>query len=555
MTTARRWLLWVALALASVATAGPVAWYAVMRAVQFDLHQPRNLLLGEQAKLQLSTLGQARMLSLDRWKNRDRTRVLTLRQAEFAFYSRVRYISHIDPRMVPFFQARSVDAAFRELRKLGITHVSIPEEPLPTLYNSFLEEIVNSGRFVRRRDHFGGSTLCELFDEPLEAARQGDAMRIGRMDWTPWSAKDRYSVPTGVFSAINGAPVITNQPMISANAREVRLSSGQGPIDVIPQFAGSNEPLLLQFGKEYLIESDLRGEGLVLVEVHLYVDDTPQRIVQVWQGYLSGRARPLRSTFTQDAVSPKCVKCRTATARIVIRLLSRGEVAVGVTTIRESGVTGGSSSIERAQAENKGWVINSEHDMVRWGLTSAPANILYLQHAGGYPASFESSAFAAAEDRASVELSLQMRGTGRFFTELRCAQDERASAMEISADVTWLAHALSGSARLVRDADGVAGTAIQKTAAVFAAPAWTPLKVNLAVPDCAPLADGAVVNRLNEAGTVVAGNRLLRLAFITRREVDYSGRLEEFPQIELRDIAVTGHASADDKEAHGVVRL
>lgn len=165
-------ILWVLLALGAVATAGPVLYYAAARLNEFGLVNPQNLLMSDRNKLQLSRLGQAQMLGLDLWEDRETVRVLTLRQAEFAFYSKVRFISHIDPRMVPFYSAKTVEEAFLELRRLGITHVSIPEEPLPTLYNSFLEEITNSGRFVRRRDQFGGAVLCELFDQPLPPSEE-----------------------------------------------------------------------------------------------------------------------------------------------------------------------------------------------------------------------------------------------------------------------------------------------------------------------------------------------------------------------------------------------
>lgn len=542
----RRSLLWAALFLASLATAGPVAYYGVARMSQFGLAQPMNLLLSEKHKLQLSTLGQVRMLNLDTWPRPAEVRVLTLRQAEFAFYARVRYISHIDPRMVPFYLAPDVETAFGELRKLGITHVSIPEEPLPTLYNSFLEEITNSGRFIRRREHFAGATLCELFDEPRVTEPPGPEIRIDGSNWTPWAAVGKYAVPEQVFSRGAAESSVINSPGVSVNAREVRLSSGPGPLDVAPEMAGMEGAPRLAFGKSYLLEADIRGEGLVQVEVHLYVDDTAPRTIPVWQGYISGRRKPLRATFNQDAVSPKCVECETASARVVLRLLSRGRVQIGETRIRESGFAGSSSSLEKAFAERSGWALESpEPGFFRWGLASGAGKSLFIRHAGAYAATLESSAFALPVGNAGPEVSFEVRGAGRFFAELRCAFDERASAQNLAPDTGWLARTLAPVPGNVVRETPVGAVPAQSTAAAYASGEWRRLSVRLQQPDCRPLASGAVVSRLKRTAALDEGSgNLVRLVFITRWERDFRGAEGEMPEIEIRDISLVPGAQA-----------
>ena len=544
-----------------IVTAGPVAYYAVMRLVQFDLVQVRNLLLDDQNKLKLSRLGQAQLINLDRWPNREQVRVLTLRQAEFAFYSRVRYISHVDPRLVPFYSAGTVEQAFAELRQLGITHVSIPEEPLPTLYNSFLEEIVNSGRFVLRRDHFGNAVLCELLEKPLPPIQLADPIELPGTEWTPWAAVGKYAVRDGTYTRTDAGTAIFNRPMLSAGASEVRLSSGRGPIDVVPELSGSRSSPALTFGREYLLESEMRGEGLVLVEVHLYVDDSAPKVIPVWQGYLSGRNKPLRATFTQDAVSPRCTGCDTASARVVARLLSRGEVHVGRTLISESRFQGSSSSIERAQAERGGWALLAANPaVIRWGLAAGGQREVFVRHAGAYPVAVQSAAFGIPGGGRAPELAFEVRGKGRFFASLQCALDERSSAREISGDTSWLAGFIAaaggaGQMPVTRDS----GSTLQ-TAAGWATSDWTEVRARLQIPDCVPLGHGALVSRVASAGGSDNGepvvHTLLRLTLTTRREADYQGWPEEFPDLEFRNIQV-GFVSgaAESKESHPVVRL
>jgi len=542
------------LLLGSIATAGPVLYYAASRLNEFGLLSPQNLRLADAGKLQLSRLGQVQMLGRDEWENRAAVRVLTLRQAEFAFYSKVRFISHIDPRMVPFFSAKTVEAAFLELRRLGITHVSIPEEPLPTLYNSFLEEITNSGRFVRRRDQFGGAVLCELFDKPQPATGVPEKSMSAGSEWTPWSAVTKYATTEETSAHQGNMTSIFNSPSISANAREVRLSSGPGPIDVPPQLAGSKLPLQFEFGHEYLLDADIRGEGLVQVEMHLYIDDTPPEVVPLWQGFLSGRSRRLRAIFVQDAVSLKCIGCTTATGRVVVRLLSRGEVHLGETVITRTGFVGRSSSVERAMAERRGWALNAALPRaIRWGLVDDDRPVLFARQSGAYPVALESLGFSVREGVTAPSLSFQVRGHGRFFVQLMCARDERASAQEIPPETDWLASVLlpvAGASPAVRSS--LDDIAVQSTAVAYASNTWKKVDVRLRMPDCPLLSRSAVVSRrlpVNQPSDEGAHRlSVFRLAFMTRREADFAGRSEELPDVQFRDISLDISPSIDDQE-------
>ena len=553
MTPGRLTLL-LLLVLGSIATAGPVLYYAASRLNEFGLVSPQNLRLSDAGKLQLSRLGQVQMLGQDRWENRESVRVLTLRQAEFAFYSKVRFISHIDPRMVPFFSAKTVEAAFLELRRLGITHVSIPEEPLPTLYNSFLEEITNSGRFVRRRDHFGGAVLCELFDKPLPANEAPERSMSAGSEWTPWSAVTKYAIAEANYAHNGTTTSIFNSPSISANAREVRLSSGPGPIDVAPQFAGSQFPLQFEFGHEYLLDADIRGEGLAQVEMHLYIDDTAPKVVPLWQGFLSGRSKRLRAIFMQDAVSLKCIGCTTATGRMVVRLLSRGEIHLGETVFRETGFVGRSSSIEIAMAERRGWSLNSALPRaIHWGLVDDEHPVLFVRQSGAYPVALESLGFSVREGVTAPSLSFHVRGRGRFFVQLMCARDERASAQEIPPETDWLASVLlpiAGVSPPVRSS--LDDVSVQSTAVAYASNAWKKVDVRLRMPDCPVLSRSAVVSRrlsVNQPPDEgVQRLSVFRLSFVTRREADFAGTPEEMPDIQIRDISLDVSQSTDDQE-------
>jgi hypothetical protein len=332
---------------------------------------------------------------------------------------------------------------------------------------------------------------------------------------------------------------VFNFPQVSAMAKEVRLSSGPGPVDVSPEMSGMPDAPQLEFGKAYLLEAEVSGEGLVQAEVYLYIGDSAPRVIPVWQGFIRGRNKPLRATFTQDAVSARCTDCRLASARIVMRLLSRGQVRIGRTRLRESGFAGSSSSVERAIAEQRGWAVNpAEAAGIRWGLRNGQEETLYFRHAGAYPVALESMAFGVPGGFATPSVAFEVRGTGRFFAHLSCAGDERWSVEELSPDTGWLARMLTATP----DRSSIPAPADEKPAqlmaAGFATASWRKISVRLQAPDCLPLSPGAVVSRLMPgAGGKLAGD-LVRLSFTTRLERDFPGGGGDQPGIEIRNISI-----------------
>lgn len=69
--------------------------------------------------------------------------VFSLRPSSL-YYSHTKMISYLDPRLIPFYSAKSQHEALVILRNLGVTHVQLPQYYLPTFYNSHLQSIISN---------------------------------------------------------------------------------------------------------------------------------------------------------------------------------------------------------------------------------------------------------------------------------------------------------------------------------------------------------------------------------------------------------------------------
>lgn len=540
-----RMLRWAALSAALAAVVGPTAYYAYSRLTIFHLAST-NLFLAESNKLALSRLGQMRLLATYRWAAPDRVRVLTLRQAEFGFYSPVRFISDIDPRLVDFYTAATIEQAVEVLRRLGVTHVVVPNYPTPSLYNSYLQEIVGRPDLSSEVADYSGYRLFQLVEPGAAAAPRARAVTPMKGDWTAWRADVAYAVPPGVVSREPDGTIIRSDPWLSGSAPEVRLISGRGPVELSPSAVFDEGRISVGLGRRYQLRAQLTGSGWVRLEGHLYVEGESPHVVPIWDGFLGPRTRTITASF--DAVAPvrRCTSCQSADMRIVIRLMTRGEVRVGEVCLANTGVAVGGMGAARSAAARRGWSLLAPYpDVIPWGIESADGGSLFLRHVGSTQIALESRALLASSLAPSLRVTLQVRGQGKVGIELRCARDERPGAAVPVANFALLRTLDPRIAQQSIDAarrpapDGRA----HDRYVLFPLPdRWSTITADLRIPACAPLApDALVYNRemLPSSATAdLAWLELsaLRVALVTERDPAFRGRAEEFPEFEVRSL-------------------
>ena len=76
-------------------------------------------------------------------------KTLISRQGSFSYYSQKEYISLEDPKMIKFYESKTIDEAKNILRNLGITHYISPDYPIPPLYNSLLPKLLSDLNFTK----------------------------------------------------------------------------------------------------------------------------------------------------------------------------------------------------------------------------------------------------------------------------------------------------------------------------------------------------------------------------------------------------------------------
>lgn len=329
--------LWLALGAGVFITVLPVGYFGYSRLRLFELQHPANLFLPESAKLRLSRLGQMQMLGVEPWQGIENVRVLTLRQAEFAFYAKVPYVVDLDPRLSRFYTAQDPDAAFRMLRNLGITHVSVPPEATPTLYNSALHDIVNSSRYVKRRDYFGTTKLVQL-NEHVDPPRPSSAAElVYRSGWAiPEHESDSVEPDPSYIRTAQGW-TIRLEPWLTWRIAGKQLFSDPIPIELYSTVRMPKTGGALQAGEEYILILDLLGNGEVNIELSYEGADRTIPSASVWHGVLDGRPRRVSAHFAIDVVPADCRNCQSLAARMGVKLMSRGMVRVGALKVVEAG--------------------------------------------------------------------------------------------------------------------------------------------------------------------------------------------------------------------------
>ena len=329
--------LWLAMLAGVFITVLPVGYFGYSRLRLFELQHSTNLFLPESAKLRLSRLGQIQMLGIEPWLGMEDVRVLTLRQAEFAFYAKVPYVVDLDPRLDRFYKTQDPDAAFRMLRGLGITHVSVPPEATPTLYNSALQDIVNSSRYVQRRDYFGSTKLVQLKAHVDPPRPNASVEQVFQSDWTiPGDGLGTERSDPSHIRTIKGWTLRVD-PLLAWRIPEGKLISGRFPIALGSATAVAQADAALRAGEEYQLILDLEGNGEVSIELSYEGADRTIPSAKVWHGVLDGRPRRISAHFTIDVVPTDCRNCQALAARMAIKLMSRGVVQVGSLAIVETG--------------------------------------------------------------------------------------------------------------------------------------------------------------------------------------------------------------------------
>lgn len=111
--------------------------------------------------------------------------VFSLRPSDM-FYSTRRMLSYLDPVLEDVYLTADVDTAYRELVRLGVTHIQTTNYSLPVQYNSVLKDLFADPKYTELEYYDQGNQLLKLRTLPLSVSLESKILDItpGKVHWT-----------------------------------------------------------------------------------------------------------------------------------------------------------------------------------------------------------------------------------------------------------------------------------------------------------------------------------------------------------------------------------
>ena len=115
-------------------------------------------------KTKLSILDDGRFLSIQYLESfmQSQDIVLTFRQSDLAFYSHLKFMSHLDPKLIDVYSETDLSKLLNKLKKLGITYLRVPNYPLPVIYNTGIKDIISNPKLSTIEYSEGGYRIFKL---------------------------------------------------------------------------------------------------------------------------------------------------------------------------------------------------------------------------------------------------------------------------------------------------------------------------------------------------------------------------------------------------------
>lgn len=318
-------------------------------------------------------------------------RVLVFRQADYSFYGDRPFFNHIDPKLLPLYSMSNKAEAFSFLRELDISHILVPNYPVPSIYNSVLSSILADSSFASLIQRYKGYALYEIRSSRLADHCPGrkvifkEAFDGDSLGWTVWDDKREYSAQSTLASSQqNGASVVKNS-LLSYSSIEARLYTGRGPIEVGPRDSFAGYDLRLKSRTRYRIEAHVSGKGRYDMDIVEYLGEGKNQVSSVWHGVLGDETQVAASVFDTSEGGDENIQFR-----VLFRLLSPGELKVSYIVVEEVCLDD-NNPLRAGQnlASGFGWYAEAkgiDKEVIHWGVfarSDGVGNALSISQEGG----------------------------------------------------------------------------------------------------------------------------------------------------------------------------
>jgi hypothetical protein len=258
--------------------------------------------------------------------------VLSMKPADM-YYADRRMISYLDPRLLPFYRERDIEAAAQVLRDLGVRYLHIPDYSLPPVYDSSLETILSRSDLTRLVFSAGGNQIYEL--RLTDDARPGAAidMSPGKIPWKQSSQLNlggrkgllRISLSSNTLNADEYSSPRFSTPFFQRDLTTLLIS---GPMN-IREIAGTKGENTQQGPGEYRLDLDMEGNAFA----HIYVR-TVGTDGQFQEEYLIGETALEPHDSVRRFTRRFTVNPTTDSVGIVVEHRGKTEIRIRSATIR-----------------------------------------------------------------------------------------------------------------------------------------------------------------------------------------------------------------------------
>ncbi|MBU1306470.1 MAG: hypothetical protein KKF33_13245 [Alphaproteobacteria bacterium] len=254
----------VAVVLLAVALVGQSALFVQYSLARNGLTPDR---LGENFQTTLSRNPDYQLMDFLRQETPDDAVVFSLKPSDM-YYSDRRQIGYLDPRLVPFYAARTAADGAKILKALGVDFIHVPPYGLPPIYNSVLIDVIRDRNLTALRMSNAGGQIYQLVPDSAATVSVFD-ITPGQIPWSRevlfelGGRKRLSSVGSGGLTPLEGntsnadSPLGLFQRSLLTLVRTGSPDLRNGAVDV----AGSTE---------IAVDLSVGGRGLISVLVVEY---------------------------------------------------------------------------------------------------------------------------------------------------------------------------------------------------------------------------------------------------------------------------------------------
>ncbi|KQV19483.1 hypothetical protein ASC97_29225 [Rhizobium sp. Root1203] len=194
--------------------------------------------------------------------------VLSIKPADM-YYSSDRMISYLDVRLLPFYEQTGIGAAYQELRKLGVTHIHVPNYGLPPLYNSQLFALLRDPTYTSLLFQNAAGQVYALTPEKL-AQKTAVDISPDKRQWVLQTAlslggRKDFARSGHASAPLNGSSYTGGLPLDLFHRHWITgVKVGVNALSLLPEGASA---LSVNPTTQYAVDLSVAGNGFVTVTV------------------------------------------------------------------------------------------------------------------------------------------------------------------------------------------------------------------------------------------------------------------------------------------------